>query len=436
LKSTDGGSTWINNPVFDHADSYGVSSISISPLAPETIVAGIYYYSGKKGYIVKSTGSSEIYHQLFETSVPVNCVKVHPAKPDTIYAGTGNFHAPVTPGALYKSTDGGKTWRKTSLTNVVVNSISITASEPEIVYAGCGGYDYSCSGIYKSTDGGKTWDQKKGGLPFHGINTQFNKNRDFAVTDIDVDNHNNKTIYAALYDQGTYVSIDGGNYWTRIGFSDYFTYDINNISLDHWSSRGRDMKKISSSRLPSIVVVGTSSGLFKSTNSGCGIISGSIIPEDTSALLNNAKVSSGYGSDCLSVDGYYMLIVPPGVFTLQVDCAGYLQTIVPSVTVLPGQSVTKNITMKPVNSDNNSICLVKKLLNKSKDHHILKTLKYFRDMVLKKTDAGKDLVGLYYKTGGCIWQLLKDRPSLKKLCANLIYKLMPMINSSVKMMES
>src|SRR5215212_8037873 len=138
-------------------------------------------------------------------------VKFHPVVPTTLFA------AGVS-GGIWRSDDSGATWRPTGdgLTNIAVNSLLIDPARPDVMYAGTGegflreeirgtGLPLRGSGIYVTTDGAKTWQQ----LPatstpeFHWVN-----DLEFGVTD-------SRRIYAATR-SGVWRSMDSGATWTSL----------------------------------------------------------------------------------------------------------------------------------------------------------------------------------------------------------------------------
>jgi photosystem II stability/assembly factor-like uncharacterized protein len=138
-------------------------------------------------------------------------VKFHPTVPTTIFA------AGVS-GGIWKSDDDATTWRPTGdgLTNIAVNSLLIDPARPDVMYAGTGegyfreevrgtGLPLRGSGIYVTTDGARSWHQ----LPatntpdFHWVN-----DLEFGVND-------SRRIYAATR-SGVWRSTDGGVTWARL----------------------------------------------------------------------------------------------------------------------------------------------------------------------------------------------------------------------------
>ena len=138
-------------------------------------------------------------------------VKFHPAVPTTLFA------AGVS-GGIWKSDDNGTTWRPTGdgLTNIAINSLLIDPARPDVMYAGTGegyfredvrgtGLPLRGSGIYVTTDGARSWQQ----LPatntpdFHWVN-----DLEFGVND-------SRRIYAATR-SGVWRSTDHGATWARL----------------------------------------------------------------------------------------------------------------------------------------------------------------------------------------------------------------------------
>ena len=92
-------------------------------------------------------------------------VRFHPTVPTTLFA------AGVS-GGIWKSDDNGTTWRPTGdgLTNIAVNALAIDPARPDVMYAGTGegyfreeirgtGLPLRGSGIFMTTNGGRTWQQ-------------------------------------------------------------------------------------------------------------------------------------------------------------------------------------------------------------------------------------------------------------------------------------
>jgi hypothetical protein len=138
-------------------------------------------------------------------------VKFHPTVPTTIFA------AGVS-GGIWKSDDNATTWRPTGdgLTNIAVNALIIDPARPDIMFAGTGegyfreevrgtGLPLRGNGIYVTSDGARSWQQ----LPatntpdFHWVN-----DLEFGVND-------SRRIYAATR-SGVWRSTDSGVTWAKL----------------------------------------------------------------------------------------------------------------------------------------------------------------------------------------------------------------------------
>ncbi|MCX8043702.1 MAG: hypothetical protein N3B18_06190 [Desulfobacterota bacterium] len=427
LKSINGGNSWKYISAPDGAQST-VASIALIPqhnTDNDTLLMGIAYGSGKKGEVIQITGwgynSYQSLHSLLQTDVPVNAVAVHPQNPQFLFAGTGSFFAPVVPGGLYRSCDGGTTWtRVLVLQKYVVNSIAIAPSQPDIIFIGCGGSNTEYAGVFKTTDGGTTWTAASSGLPKH-----------YAVRDLKIDPSNSAIAYAALYKGynesgedlgGTYVTLDGGMYWTRIGLSDYRMFDVSALGTGMEPSR---TATASSPSVPtSTLYAGTASGMYQATTAGTGIITGSIV-SSTGLPIDSAQIITSAGCGTQSVQGYYLLMMPAGMHSLQVMAAGFTPLMLPSVTVAAGQCIEQTIVMTPASPDNGTNCLASQLLTGNDRFDNLELLRTFRDGALHSLTGGAFFINSYYSLGADIMQVLGHNRYLRDRALSLIIRALP-----------
>jgi hypothetical protein len=138
-------------------------------------------------------------------------VQFHPTTPTTLFA------AGVS-GGIWKSDDNATTWRPIGdgLTNIAINALLIDRARPDVMYAGTGegylreevrgtGLPLRGSGIYVTTDGAQSWQR----LPathtpdFHWVN-----DLEFGVND-------SRRIYAATR-SGVWRSTDRGATWAQL----------------------------------------------------------------------------------------------------------------------------------------------------------------------------------------------------------------------------
>ena len=137
-----------------------------------------------------------------------------PGKPNLFYFGSAG-------GGIWKTVDGGDTYENISdgFFGGSIGSVSVSKSDPNVIYVGGGevtlrGNVSSGYGVWKSVNAGRTWSFS--GLP---------KSRHIPRIVIDPKNHD--IVYAAVLgniykpteDRGVYKSVDGGQSWNRVLFS-------------------------------------------------------------------------------------------------------------------------------------------------------------------------------------------------------------------------
>ncbi len=200
-----------------HVASLARFSSAIGRDLPAAQPASRLWLSGSRVMSLKDPGSAARVLDAWTPLGPGNIggrtrvVKFHPAVPTTLFA------AGVS-GGIWKSDDNAITWRPTGdgLTNIAVNALLIDPARPDVMYAGTGegyfreeirgtGLPLRGSGIYVTTDGARSWQQ----LPatntpdFHWVN-----DLEFGVTD-------SRRIYAATR-SGVWRSTDSGATWARL----------------------------------------------------------------------------------------------------------------------------------------------------------------------------------------------------------------------------
>ena len=135
----------------------------------------------------------------------IKSLAIHPTNGNILYAGAAN-------GGVWKSTDAGDTWRAlfTFENSMAIGAIAVAPSNPQVVYAATGedtpgyGPSYGGVGIYRSLDGGSTWANVASAMQVGG---RCNR--------LVVDPTNSAALYLAG-DQGVVRSTDAGATWTNV----------------------------------------------------------------------------------------------------------------------------------------------------------------------------------------------------------------------------
>ena len=186
-----------------------------------------------------------------------------PGKPNLFYFGSAG-------GGIWKTVDGGDTYENISdgFFGGSIGSVSVSKSDPNVIYVGGGevtlrGNVSSGYGVWKSVNAGRTWSFS--GLP---------KSRHIPRIVIDPKNHD--IVYAAVLgniykpteDRGVYKSVDGGQSWSRVLFSNKHSGAVE-LVIDPSNPRILYASTWSVNRTPySFNSGGEGSALWKSTDQG------------------------------------------------------------------------------------------------------------------------------------------------------------------------
>src|SRR5439155_5955112 len=186
-------------------------------------------------------------------------------QPNVFYIGVNN-------GGVWKTTDYGLTWTPIfdDQPTQSIGTVAVAPSDPNVVYVGSGEGlqrpDLSVGdGIYKSTDAGRTW-------------THLGLGEARQIGTLIVDPRDpNRVFVAALGhpygpngERGVFRSVDGGRTWQRVLYKDENTgaidvaFDPANAQIVYaalWAARQAPWEYNNA-------YVGTTSGLFKSTDGG------------------------------------------------------------------------------------------------------------------------------------------------------------------------
>ena len=186
-----------------------------------------------------------------------------PNKPNLYYFGAAG-------GGVWKTENGGDHWKNISdgFFGGSIGSVTVAKSDPNVIYVGGGektvrGNVSSGYGVWKSIDAGKTWS-------FSGLENS----RHIPRISIDPNDHNIVyagvlgDIYKSTEDRGLYKSINGGESWKKILFSNKDS-GIVDLIIDPTNSRIIYASTWNVKRTPySLSSGGDGSALWKSVDSG------------------------------------------------------------------------------------------------------------------------------------------------------------------------
>src|SRR5438105_7954895 len=166
-------------------------SITIDPQDPDNMWVATCGWV----YNTKNRGDNWTRYRDGFNNRRVHDVELDPCDHDALYAGTV--------AGLYRSDDGGKTWYVVSDEELVVNTIALHPQRPNRIILGV-----ESDGIYVSDDGGKSFARSCDGL------------RNLTVSSVAADPATSKHVYAAVafggVSSGIYESSDAGQSWKKI----------------------------------------------------------------------------------------------------------------------------------------------------------------------------------------------------------------------------
>jgi len=171
--------------------------------------------------------------------------------------------------------------------------------------------------------------------------------------------------------------------------------------------QGQDASGIATSKVFTFNTIGVSS-----------LIKGKVIDEKTLEPIPSAAVSADSYSTLTGDDGTFTLEVPPGVYTITIEKAGYLKIEIPDVDASEDVTFTEPVKLTPTPP---FMCFIATVAYGSPLASELNVLRRFRDRCLPN-----QLVSFYYKVGPYLAQFIKGRKAIKhyvRTVLNLFVKL-------------
>ena len=174
-KTVKGGADWTYSnwlEAYDPDHSNFVVDIAVDSTNTSRIFIAVAASSGGYGEIYKSKDGGKSFNKvlngesIYGDQYSFNVVAIDPSDPQHIFAGGGNFFAPVVLGDLWESTNGGIGWTRTGLQYVVVNDLIIDPRDSRVMYAGCGASGGTGAPVYRTNDGGVTWTPSHQGISY------------------------------------------------------------------------------------------------------------------------------------------------------------------------------------------------------------------------------------------------------------------------------
>jgi photosystem II stability/assembly factor-like uncharacterized protein len=251
LVNIDGGNNWVAKNYYD--EKTNISGVDILTMAVDPVNSNtVYLGSVDNGIFSSNDGGGKWTKNAEFLATKVYGIAINHQQPETIYA-TGVLGKR---GKIFRTDDQGVSWREIysePADGTLVISLAISKVDPQIVYAGT-----SKGTIVKTYDGGNTWKD------FYAETSP--------ITKIVIDEKNENAVYFLVLGDGVLVTKDNGSSFAFLG---------KNKNKDE-----KDVVKFPSSAVKSIIVdpnntgvayIGTSEGMFKSSNFGDNITEVNII---------------------------------------------------------------------------------------------------------------------------------------------------------------
>ena len=266
-----------------------VIAVNVSPFDTNVVLIG-----AAGGGIWKSTNGGLTWSARSDDlgSLAISCFARHPSDPNIIYAGTGepSFVADAIDGiGVLKSTDGGDTWAVTGPLGILLTHISgivVNRNNPNIVVVAnyYNSSDPVTNGIYRSTNAGATWQ------------TTNATGTEFRPSSLVGHPSNNDTLYSIMgrtvvpNQNGIWKSTNAGaNWFLMANGAAKGLPDLKNQGGKSVLSICRDQPNFMYAIFSNGIngndeLLGSDSGLFKSTNGGLSWANANLPDQATGGL--------------------------------------------------------------------------------------------------------------------------------------------------------
>ena len=231
----------------------------------------IIYLGAASGGVWKTENGGAKWVPVFDDQPIQNIgsLAIQQNNPAIVWAGTGegNPRNSINLGeGIYKSLDAGKSWKRMGLEKTRnIHRILIDPTQPDIVYAGVIGNPYAEHperGVYKTINGGNTWERI------------LYTNDTSGVGDMIMDPSNPNKLFVAMWQHrrtpwslqsggrgsGLYMTLDGGKSWKKLGKQE-------GLPDGNYGRIGLTISRSNPKRIYALIEA-TKNGLYKSDDGG------------------------------------------------------------------------------------------------------------------------------------------------------------------------
>ncbi len=229
------------------------------------------YVGAASGGVWKTNNAGGSWTSVFDEQPIINIgsIAIQQSNPAVVWVGTGegNPRNSVSLGeGIYKTIDAGKTWKRMGLEKTRnIHRLIIDPTNPNTIYAGAIGNPYAehaDRGVFKTIDGGETW------------NKILYTNDTSGVADMIMDPSNPNKLFAAMWQHrrtpwslksggagsGLYMTYDGGKNWKKLGSKE-------GLPEGNYGRIGLTISRSNPNRVYALIEA-TKNGLYKSDDGG------------------------------------------------------------------------------------------------------------------------------------------------------------------------
>ncbi len=167
------------------------------------------------------------------------------------------------------------------------------------------------------------------------------------------------------------------------------------------------------------------------SSTGTGFVNGMVVNAETGSGIDGATVLSTGGGSSITVEGFYNLIQPAGIFTITASNTNY-NPAEQTVTVGAGESREVNMVLSAIKSGNdnndsndNNTCMLAQVVSGAGRSEALEVLRLFRDDVLSESPDGRHFIKLYYKYSAEVSRIIFEDASLRQEIQVVLNDIMP-----------
>jgi len=206
-RSEDQAVTWVlaEEGLRPGAETIWDLAVAVSPTHCPPVSEVVLYAATDSGVYRSLNGGSHWSAWGEGLSGVVTSIDLAESEFNTLYAGTRS-------GEVYKSTDGGAHWSPTTAipgVSAAIHALAVDPYDPDVVFVGEGCKKGNPEGdtdgsAYRTVDGGNSWQE-----------IDYSQGWRTEAWDICFDRENPGTVYLATRDAGTLRSTDGGETWLQ-----------------------------------------------------------------------------------------------------------------------------------------------------------------------------------------------------------------------------